>query len=70
MHRNEPQKVIVLRTSPDKVYVKHCDTFLEVDIPTHNPSYYCEGQIAEASVVKVSAREDTLKLAFNVVPAS
>lgn len=70
LHRNEPQKVVVLRTSPDKVYVKHCDTFLEIDIPTHNPSYYCEGQIAEASVVKVSAREDTLKLAFNIVPAS
>ena len=70
MHRNEPQKVIVLRTSPDKVYVRHCDTFLEVDIPTHNPSYYCEGQIAEASVVKVSAREDTLKLTFNVMSVS
>ena len=67
MHRNEPQKVVILRVSPDKVYVRHCDTLLELDIGIHNPSYYFEGQIAEASIVKVSAREDTLKLTFNVV---
>ena len=67
IHRNEPQKVVILRVSPDKVYVRHCDTLLELDIGIHNPIYYCEGQIAEASIVKVSAREDVLKMTFQVL---